>query len=208
MRPSLHLRVPDSAYIPGRSPLHRMSAGTKTLGLVLFLLVTALFVHTVPWAVVTLGVTLGSYVLARITPRQAMSQLIVPLPVLLLLAALLWWRTSFIHAAVHSMVIFSAVAFAILLTMTTKVSDMMDTLEHALHPLKRWGVPVESISLAMSLTMRLIPLQMQTVNEVLDARKARGGGASIVAFGVPVIVRSLLRAKAIGEALMSRGVGD
>lgn len=204
----LNLRVPASAYIPGSSPLHRMPAGAKTLVLIGFLLLTAILVRSIPWALATLGVTIAAYALARITPRQALSQLIAPLPILLLLAVLLWWRTDFTQAAVNFLVILSAVSLAILLTMTTRVSDMMDALETALRPLERFGLPVDAITLAMSLTMRLIPLQMQTVKEVLDARKARRGGASILAFGVPVIVRSLLRARAIGEALMSRGVGD
>ena len=60
----------------------------------------------------------------------------------------------------------------------------------------------------MSMTIRLIPLMLGTVNEVLDARKARGAGFSLCAFGTPIIVRSIRRARAMAEALQARGVGD
>lgn len=208
MARTFRISPPASSYIPGDSVIHRIPAGTKTLLLIAFLLTTAILVRTLPWALATAAATIACYLLARLPWRRTVPHLLTPLPVLLILGALMWWRVGFTTAIVNFLVILSAVALAILLTLTTRVSEMMDALERALAPLERCGVPVQSVSLAMSLTMRLIPLQVQTVNEVLETRKARGSGTSILAFGVPVIVRSLLRARAIGEALMSRGVGD
>lgn len=43
---------------------------------------------------------------------------------------------------------------------------------------------------------------------VRDAQRARGLAASPRAFAVPLLVRSLRRADAIGEALAARGVDD
>ena len=85
---------------------------------------------------------------------------------------------------------------------------MMEAFERALQPFAKLGLPVENLSLAMSLTIRLLPLMLGTVNEVLDARKARGAGTSLLAFGTPVVIRSIRRAQAMGEALQARGVGD
>ena len=104
--------------------------------------------------------------------------------------------------------IFAAMMAAFLLTLTSTVDAIMESLEDSLRPLARFGLPVETISLAMSLTIRLIPLMFETVYEVLDARKARGAGFSPLAFGTPVIIRSIRRARAMGEALQARGVGD
>ena len=72
--------------------------------------------------------------------------------------------------------VFAAMMAAFLLTLTSTVDEIMESLEESLQPLKRFGIPVENISLAMSLTIRLIPLMFETVYEVLDARKARGAG--------------------------------
>lgn len=111
-------------------------------------------------------------------------------------------------ALVVTLVIMSSIGMAAVLTLTTTVAEMLEALEKALSPTARFGVPVESISLAISLTIRLIPLQFATVGEVLDARKARGADFSITAFGAPVMIRSIRRARVIGDALLARGVGD
>jgi len=96
----------------------------------------------------------------------------------------------------------------VLLTLTTTIEEMMDALERALRPTARLGVPVDTIVLTISLTIRLIPLMLNTINEVLDARKARGAAFSITAFGTPVIIRSIRRAHHIADALWARGAGD
>ena len=107
-----------------------------------------------------------------------------------------------------TLVIMSSIGMAAVFTLTTTVAEMLEALEKALAPTARFGVPVEAISLALSLTIRLIPLQFATVGEVLDARKARGADFSITAFGAPVMIRSIRRARVIGDALLARGVGD
>lgn len=200
--------IPRSTFIPVDSPVHRLPAGVKAVGLVLTLLLTALLIRNLVGATFFLVVVLAAFGLARIPWRLAVLNLSTPLPVLLVLGGVMWRTTGFQEAATRFVVLFAAVSLAILLTLTTRVSDMMDAVERGLLPLARFGFPVEAVTLALSLTMRLIPLQLQLLHEVLDARKARGSGASIVAFGVPIIIRTLLRARALGEALVSRGVGD
>ena len=69
-----------------------------------------------------------------------------------------------------TLVIMSSIGMAAVFTLTTTVAEMLEALEKALAPTARFGVPVEAISLAISLTIRLIPLQFATVGEVLDAR--------------------------------------
>ena len=49
---------------------------------------------------------------------------------------------------------------------------------------------------------------LATANDVLDARRARGAGFSFAAFGVPLVIRAVRRARQIGEALMARGAVD
>ena len=83
----------------------------------------------------------------------------------------------------------------------------MDAFERALRPFERW-LPVDQIVLAISLTIRLIPLMFGTVFEVLDARKARGVNFSITAIGTPVLIRAIRRARAIADALIARGAAD
>jgi biotin transport system permease protein len=109
------------------------------------------------------------------------------------------------------LVLLASISAALLVTLTTRVAAMMDSFGKGLRPFGRFGLPVDQISLALTLTLRLIPLQVQMVGEVLDARKARGSrsaGLSPVAFGVPVIVRTILRARGVADALRARGAAD
>ncbi|WP_308606867.1 energy-coupling factor transporter transmembrane protein EcfT [uncultured Corynebacterium sp.] len=200
--------IPLGFYVDADTIIHRIPAAVKFLVLIGFILVTSLAVHTLPWAAASLFLPLVLFPVARIPFRVALGQLVPPLYLLVALAAFQWWQKDFLSAAIMFLTIYAAISGAVLLTLTTKVSEMMDSLDRALAPLGRLGVPVENITLAMSLTIRLLPLMLGTVVEVLDARKARGATASLTAFGTPVIIRSIRRARAMGEALQARGVGD
>ncbi|WP_049157569.1 energy-coupling factor transporter transmembrane component T family protein [Corynebacterium aurimucosum] len=200
--------IPLGFYVDADTIIHRIPAAVKFLVLIGFILVTSLAVHTLPWAAASLFLPLVLFPVARIPFRVALGQLAPPLYLLVALAAFQWWQKDFLSAAIMFLTIYAAISGAVLLTLTTKVSEMMDSLDRALAPLGCLGVPVENITLAMSLTIRLLPLMLGTVVEVLDARKARGTTASLTAFGTPVIIRSIRRARAMGEALQARGVGD
>ena len=200
--------IPLGFYVDADTIIHRTPAAVKFLTLIAFILVTSLAVKTIAWAGLSLAIPLVLFPVARIPLRVAVGQLAPPLYLLVALATFQWWQKDLTSAVIMFLTIYAAVTAAVLLTLTTKVSEMMDSFDRALAPLGRLGVPVENITLAMSLTIRLLPLMLGTVLEVLDARKARGATASLTAFGTPVIIRSIRRARAMGEALHARGVGD
>ncbi|HJC84335.1 MAG TPA: energy-coupling factor transporter transmembrane protein EcfT [Candidatus Corynebacterium faecigallinarum] len=204
-------RVPLGVYSPGNTVVHRAPAGIKLLVLTVFILSTAIFVSTWQWAAVSVGMVVLTAAVARIPARLFVRQLSGALPLLIFIALMLWWRTDGEQALTMFLVLLSAIAAAILLTLTTRVSVLMETFERTLAPTARIGVPVDQVALAMTLTIRLIPLQVQAVNEVLDARRARGSrstSASLTAFGVPIVVRTILRSRAIADALRARGAAD
>lgn len=200
--------IPLGVYIPGDTWIHRLPPMVKFGFLIAFILGTAIFIKSAVAAAIATAFSLVLYVFAKIPAKIAFQQLWPPLPILAMLGAFQWWQLGFEPAARIVLVIFSALALANLLTLTTQIEEMMNGMEAALRPTERFGVPVETIVLAMSLTLRLLPLMLNTVNEVLDARKARGATFSIAAFGTPVMVRSIRRARGIGDALLARGVGD
>lgn len=200
--------LPLGVYVPGETLIHRIPPAVKFAVLVLFILTTAIFVDSARLAAVAVAIPLMGYLIARIPLRIAWAQLWPPLPILAVLGLFQWWQRGADTALTTVLVIFAAIMAATLLTLTTTIPAIMDALDRLLAPLSRFGVPVEAISLAISLTIRLIPLQLSTVQEVLNARKARGASFSVRAFGTPVLIRSLRRARAIGEALQARGVGD
>ncbi|AKE41417.1 ABC-type transporter, permease component [Corynebacterium kutscheri] len=200
--------IPLGLYVPGNTVIHRLSPSFKFFFLIFYIFVSTIVVTDPLYAAGCVLFIAGLFVLARIPIRIAWSQLWPALPILIMLGIFQWWQRELSYALNLILIIFSALMVATLLTLTTTVEEMMDSFEKMLAPTARFNVPVETIVLAFSLTIRLIPLMLNTVNEVLDARKARGANFSIAAFGTPVIIRSIRRARAIGDALYARGAGD
>ena len=195
-------------YRPGDSLLHRMPAGLKLLLLILSIVAATVFVRT-PLEVGIVVVLVGLlYVVAAIPWRVAVAQLRPVVWMLLIIAVFQVLITSPSRAVVVCGVLLISVALAALVTLTTRVTDMLDTVSRALGPLRRVGVDPDRIGLLLALAIRCIPLLTGIVQEVAQARKARGLQWSMTALATPVLVRALRTADAMGDALVARGVDD
>lgn len=200
--------LPLGVYVPGTTLLHRADPAWKFLVLVVFI-VLASFLPSEPWhAMAFMTLVVICYAWARIPLETAWRQFIPLLPILVFFGAFLWWQNGLENMLTSLISLVATFAAANLLTLTTTVEELLTALDRSLQPLGRVGVRVELISLTIALTIRLIPLMLQTANEVLDARKARGAGFSLAAFGIPLVIRAVRRARMIGEALMARGAVD
>jgi biotin transport system permease protein len=194
-------------YVPGDSAIHRMRAGTKLVAMLLAGAGSVFLDHA--WQVcVALVLVLAGYLAARLSLRLALSQVrplvwIVGFVTVFHLVVSGWER-----AAVFAGVITSLVLLAALVTLTTRTTDMVDAFVHALQPLRRVGVQPERVGLLLALGIRSVPVVVSLAEEVRDAQLARGLAASPRAFAVPLIVRSLRHADALGDALVARGVDD
>jgi biotin transport system permease protein len=194
-------------YLPGTSVVHRARAGHK---LVLMLVVGAASVFLDElWQVgsALLLVALG-YAVARIPLRTALSQL-RPLVWVAGVAAVFHVVVSgWERAAVVIGVLATLVLLAALVTLTTRTTAMVDAIVASCRPLRRLGVDPERVGLMLALGVRSVPVVVGLAEEVREAQLARGLTASPRAFAVPLIVRSLRHADALGEALVARGVED
>lgn len=194
-------------YRAGDSPLHRCPAGPLLLGLLGF--TAALVVLRSPTVVVVgAGVCAAGYLVADLGLRTLLSQLWgLRLLVVLLVPYQAWiggWRA--VVEVVGTLLV--AVAAAALVTMTTRVSEILDLAVRLLAPLRRLGVDPERAGLVLALTVRAVPVLAATVRGVDEARRARGLGRSPRALLVPVVVRTVRHADRLGEALVARGVDD
>lgn len=200
--------LPLGVYVPGNTVLHRAHPTVKFVALVVFIIFATAW-PVEPWqSMSVLIAALALYPAAGVPPGVAWRQLVPLLPILLFLGAFSWWQNGAARALTMLISLLATIAAANLLTLTTTVEELLDALDTSLRPLSRLGVRTDLISLTIALTIRLIPLMLATANEVLDARKARGTGFSFAAFGIPLVIRSVRRAKMIGEALMARGAVD
>lgn len=189
-------------YFPGNSVLHRCPAGVKLL------LLAALLASTVRYPVAMLVPAVLLYLLARIPWRVALA-LVRPLWILLLVTGAFqaltvgWERALSVTGG-----LLVSVALAALVTLTTRVNDMLDVLARLLRPLRRVGLDPDRLALLLALTIRCVPMLAGIVQAVREAQLARGASRNPLALAVPVVVRTLRAADALGEALTARGLDD
>jgi biotin transport system permease protein len=194
-------------YVSGTSPLHRARAGAK-LSLMLVAGAASVLVDR-PWqAAVAVLVVLGGYVVARLSLRTAVRQVRPLLWIVGFVTVFHVVVSGWERAAVFVGVILSLVLLAALVTLTTRTTDMVDAVVYGLRPLRRVGAHPERVGLLLALGIRSVPVVVGLAEEVRDAQRARGLTASPRAFAVPLIVRSLRHADALGDALVARGADD
>lgn len=193
-------------YFPGRSVVHRTPALVKlavlAVGMVLVGLSTELW-HLAAAA----GLLLALYAVAGVPVRAAWQQIAPILWILVFALPLQALFAGWLVAGLTGGRLVIAVALAALFTLTTTVSAVLEAFHILLSPFRRW-VDADRVGLLVALTIRCIPLIADIVHDVLEARRARGTQGSLRALAVPVVVRSLYAADAIGEALVARGVDD
>lgn len=194
-------------YLPGTSPLHRCPAPVKLVALVVG--TTALLGARSPLGVLVGAVLVSAgYALARVPARVAWQQLRPLRALVVVLVPLQWWTTGPRSAVVVTGSLLVAVLAAALVTLTTRLSAMLDVLEQALAPARRLGVDPARVALVLALTVRAVPVLAATAQDVGDARRARGLQRSPRALLVPLVLRTLRHADLLGEALVARGVDD
>ncbi|MFQ6330030.1 energy-coupling factor transporter transmembrane component T family protein [Nocardia sp. CWNU-33] len=195
-------------YLPGDSLLHRMPAGSKLVLLITSIVTATVFVRG-PVAVAVVGVLVaGLFAMAGVPWKVVVAQLRPMVWMLLIIAVFQVLITSPARAVVVCGVLLISVALAALVTLTTRVTDMLDAVTRALGPLRKVGVDPERIGLLLALAIRCVPLLTEIVHDVAEARRARGLQWSMTALVTPVLVRALRTADAMGDALAARGVDD
>jgi biotin transport system permease protein len=105
-------------------------------------------------------------------------------------------------------VLAALVLLASLVTLTTRTTDLVDAVVTACRPLRVLRVDPDRVGLMIALGIRCVPVVVGLAEDVRDAQRARGLAASPRAVAVPLIVRSLRHADALGEALAARGLDD
>ncbi|MBB3049769.1 biotin transport system permease protein [Prauserella isguenensis] len=199
--------TPLGLYEPGGSVLHRAPAGPKLLTVVA--LAAAVVLLDSPWWLGgALAAVLAGYVVARV-PRRRWWPLVRTLVIVsVVVFAVQWWLLGATTAAVVCLRLVTALAAASLFTLTTRVDDVVSTVERVVRPLQRFGVRPEMVGLLVGLTVQAIATLSGIAGEVRAAAKARGADRSPTAFVVPFLVRTLRHADQLGEALAARGTGD
>ncbi|MDO5498273.1 MAG: energy-coupling factor transporter transmembrane protein EcfT [Propionibacteriaceae bacterium] len=194
-------------YVPGRSWLHRLPVGAK------FALM--LTVSIVPLVVRELWLSLALLALTAVlllTTRLGWRRCLVLMPVIWLMAAVLVayqliWGTLTDGLMLVANLILCLYASRVL-TLTTPAPVLLDALVVAARPVGWVGGSPERVGLAAALMLRSIPYLFGSFGDVRAAARARGLERNLLAQLTPVVVGAVAYARATGEALAARGLGE
>lgn len=190
---------------PVETPLHRLPAGLKLAALCAFTVL--LFRTGDPAILAAIAAALAAVHLALGRPiaTQALRQLRPLWPFLLLLALWHGWTGEIAQGTAIALRLITAVAAANLVTMTTRLTDMLATLDRLAAPFARMGLPTRRLTLAIALTIRFIPVlsdRIDALRSAWSARSPRPPGWRIL---IPAALAALDEADHVAEALRARG---
>ena len=194
-------------YRPGNTLLHRLPPGAKFLGLLLAGIGLVL-VHSPYLAVGAAAVAAGLVMWVGGGVRTVLTTLRGLLVVAVLLGGWLVWHSGWSQAVDTVGDLVALVLAAAALLISTAVNDMLDTIARLARPLQVFGVDPERVSLAFSLMIRAIPSTLEAAEQSRQAALARGLGSDPRARLIPLAIRVVAQAKATGDALHARGIGD
>jgi len=192
----------SEGYVKRNSVIHTAAPSLKIVSLALFC--TAVFLLTSwQWVAFAGGMTLVGYKLAGLNVYHAYQGL---KPTLAILAAIFIFQTIFVGLPLAAFILlrFSCLILAAhLVTITTRSSEFVEGILSLLRYAPRW-VPAEKIALAISLSLRFIPMVRNVFEEVRMAQRARGLDKNLLALLNPLIVRTLKSGDQISDAIRAR----
>ncbi len=194
-----------SLYLPGNTWLHRVRAGLKLA--VLAIGSTALmWVHSPSLLLVACALVCLSVRWAGASLQQVWQQLRPLVWLLFVLGGLSVWAHGVLQAFEMILRLLTLVLAALVVSMTTPLTQMMQVVAWLLKPFQRLGwVDADKVALGFGLTMRLIPELGVQWQDIREAQLARGLTPSPLTMGVPMLLRTLRRADEIAEAIDARG---
>lgn len=189
---------------PIETALHRWPAGLKLGLLAGFTLV--LFTLPAPWgAPLLLGLlTLTYLALGRVIATEGLRLLRPLLPFLVFL--LLWHLVlgDFSAGLGFCLRLIAAFGAANLVTMTTRLGDMLAVIERLARPLAPL-LPPRRLALALAMAIRFLPALTQRLAEIRLAWRARSPRAPGWRILLPATLAALDDAEQVADALRARG---
>ncbi|UTO29143.1 energy-coupling factor transporter transmembrane component T family protein [Bartonella harrusi] len=190
-------------YLPKDTLIHRLKPEIKLVFLTLcgtiIFMVSSVFVLSLFLLFVAL-----LYGIAKIPFNNILKQLKSMILFLVLIFVFQVIFKSWLTGFEVILRLISLVFLASLVSLTTKVSDMVNAIETWIQPFQRFGINPSKFSMVLSMAIRFIPVVSEKFNEVREAQRARGFDTNITALAMPLIIRTIRMASEVAEALEAR----
>jgi biotin transport system permease protein len=170
--------------------------------------IAVMVIDSLPALVIVLVIVLGSAAIGRVRPAALLAQL---RPVVWLLVAVVVANGLLVdwsQGALVGLRVLVLVTAACVVTLTTRVSELLAVLEAACRPLRVVGLDPTRVGLVLAMTIRFVPLLGELLEQIRQAQRARGGERLGISVITPLLVQTLRFADDLGDALQARGVGD
>ncbi|WP_375386186.1 energy-coupling factor transporter transmembrane component T family protein [uncultured Microbacterium sp.] len=195
-----------SLYRPGHSILHRMPAGVKIIAFAAIAVAVSIFGTTPIGLGLAAVLTICLYLLGGFGPREILRQaLVIKWVIVVMLITQLIFLPP-VTALTNTGRVVVVVVLASLITLTTRVPAVLDSVERGLAPLRRIGGNPAAIGLVLALTITAIPVIVGFATAIREAQRARGVRVGPHTAVVPLLVMSIKHSDELAESLAARGV--
>lgn len=126
-------------------------------------------------------------------------------PFVLVVAIWHSWTAEIEQGAIIILRLITTVALANLVTMTTRLSDLIDVVHFVTRPLQRLGLNTKALELSIALVIRMTPVLIAKGRSLSWAWRARSNRRSGWRIILPFTVLALDDADHVAEALRARG---
>ncbi|MDO4903293.1 MAG: energy-coupling factor transporter transmembrane component T [Limosilactobacillus sp.] len=219
------------SYVPGDSVMHRLDPRTKLL--MCFAYVVLVFcVNSWATCLLMLVSLLAAIVASRVSPKLYWSgikplawiiMITVAFQVLFSAGGKVYWHWG-IMTVTHDGLISALIIFfrfmvivtaSTVLTATTPTLRVADALAWMMQPLKKIKVPVNQITLMISIALRFIPTIANEATKIANAQRSRGMNLDegnifkrlmrMIPILIPLFVDAFKRAEELATAMEARG---
>ena len=217
-------------FYPARSFIHSMDGRMKILLTIAF--IVFIFVSKSGVAVFAVALALiFMMALSQVPIKTYLRNIKAILPIIILTAVLnllyagggrvlfSFWvfnvSTGGIRTSVYmALRIVMLIMSSSIMTNTTSPTELTDSIESLLSPLKLLRLDIHSLAMMMSIALRFVPTLMEETDKIMSSQKARGadmesGGVlrrvkALVPVLIPLLISSFRRAAELADAMECR----
>lgn len=191
-------------HVDGSSLVHRMPAGPKLTAMIL----TVTLISLTPNGPLLAGwgiVVVVAYALAGLLRSQLFRQVHLMRWVILVTMVGQLIFVGEAAAVLNTVRIVILILVAALVSLTTRVSAMLETVERLVGRFRRFGADPEAVGTVLMVAITSIPVIASHAGRVREAYRARRAGTNIAAMTSTMLVLAIKHADELGDALVARG---